>query len=140
MPTLIWYVTLFFTGTHSPYATVFMAIGVTGLFALSALLYGLGEMVKTALGALFMACAGVLWGSNPRISSLCGVHIDNLPLHRQICSLDVDAVLRRVTAGFLYGSRALSPENSFAPGDGVSNVSEPLKRPGPTPNQGAPPA
>lgn len=60
VPTLIWYVTLFFTGTHSPRATVFMAIGVTGLFALSALLYGLGEMIKTALGTLFMACTGVL--------------------------------------------------------------------------------
>lgn len=60
IPTLAWYFACFFFGSNGSSQTFIMVIGITLFFALSALLFALGESIKMALVSLFLALAGVL--------------------------------------------------------------------------------
>lgn len=57
-PTMVWYISVFFTGTESPFHTVFTVISITALFVLASLLFALGEKAKLAIvHAVLAACA-----------------------------------------------------------------------------------
>lgn len=60
IPTVIWYIALFFTGTNSPLETLIAVVGITVLFSLSALLFGLGNMPKTSIVAFLLAATSIL--------------------------------------------------------------------------------
>lgn len=60
LPTLCWYVEVFFTGPHSPQQTLITVVGITALFLLSSFLFALGEMVKSAILAFLLGITGIL--------------------------------------------------------------------------------
>lgn len=60
IPTLGWYIGIFFTGTHSPQETLITAVGITTLFLLSSLLFALGKIVKTAIITFLLGSTSIL--------------------------------------------------------------------------------
>ena len=60
IPTLGWYIRIFFTGTHSTQETLITAVSITALFLLSSLLFALGRMVKTAIITFLLGSTSIL--------------------------------------------------------------------------------
>ncbi|ORC16551.1 hypothetical protein A7979_04380 [Rothia nasimurium] len=60
IPTLGWYISVFFIGTNSPQTTLITVVGITSLFLLSALLFALGRMNKTAIAVFLLGITSIL--------------------------------------------------------------------------------
>ena len=60
IPTLGWYIRIFFTGTQSTQETLITAVSITALFLLSSLLFALGRMVKTAIITFLLGSTSIL--------------------------------------------------------------------------------
>lgn len=60
IPTLCWYIGVFFTGTNSPQETLITVVGITALFLLSSFLFALGKMVKTAIIVFLLGITSIL--------------------------------------------------------------------------------